>query len=134
MRGGRPAAPLPEPGRTLRLAGPVSALPLSGGGPGARYAIWSATARRVRSLLGPGSAGSDELVFAPGTCFRVLEVRGGEPGPLVLLRELPSGERESPEQDRAVLDRLRAALDQDTPRANRPETWPDRCAGALGEH
>jgi hypothetical protein len=133
----------PVPGTVLRDAAPVSALPGDGRGPApanARYAIWSVTGRRVRQLSdATGSAARhDEVVFAPGTAFRVLDVRTGGSSPLVLLRELPATHRASDagpaqldDQDQAVLARLGEALDRQDP-APVSFDWPARCAGPVG--
>jgi hypothetical protein len=52
------------------------------------FRIWSMTARRT-ALIDPELP--DQVVFVPGTSFKVLEVRD-EPAPVVLLRELSSAE------------------------------------------
>ncbi|MFI0730872.1 hypothetical protein ACH4S9_18105 [Streptomyces sp. NPDC021225] len=137
------------PGTLLRDPGPVCALPLGAGAPrpaGAQYAIWSVTGRRTRQLTGrPGSAsGGDEVVFAPGTLLRVLDVRETDGAPLVLLREVPAT-ASSPsaagavpqdarldDHDRAALDRLDEALRRH-PVAPGLLPWPEMCDGPLGE-
>ncbi|MEU5100762.1 hypothetical protein AB0H07_00495 [Streptomyces sp. NPDC021354] len=137
------------PGTLLRDPGPVCALPPGAGAPrpaGAQYAIWSVTGRRTRQLTGrPGSAsGGDEVVFAPGTLLRVLDVRETDGAPLVLLREVPAT-ASSPsaagavpqvarldDHDRAALDRLDEALRRH-PVAPGALPWPERCEGPLGE-
>ncbi|MDX3225243.1 hypothetical protein [Streptomyces sp. ME19-01-6] len=137
------------PGTLLRDPGPVGALPLGAGAPrpaGAQYAIWSVTGRRTRQLTGrPGSAsGGDEVLFAPGTLLRVLDVRETDGAPLVLLREVPAT-ASSPsaagavpqdarldDHDRAALGRLDEAL-RHHPVASGPLPWPERCEGPLGE-
>ncbi|MEU3185088.1 hypothetical protein ABZ707_12930 [Streptomyces sp. NPDC006923] len=132
-----------SPGSVLRDPGPVSALPLGSDGPvpgGARCAIWSVTGRRVRSLF--DAAGSaeprDEVVFPPGTAFRILDLRTDGGSPLVLLRELPAGPPDAPfrqgppdDQDLAVLARLDESLSR-RPAAAGPYHWPDRCSGPVG--
>ncbi|SFL33663.1 hypothetical protein SAMN05192584_11734 [Streptomyces pini] len=147
LRGAGPSGtgkpPAPAPGTVLRDPAPVSALPGDGRGPSpasARYAIWSVTGRRVRQLsdgTGP-TARHDEVVFAPGTAFRVLDVRAGGPSPLLLLRELPAGSAAAPaghaqpdDRDRAVLARLDEALRQ-RPSGAAAFDWPGRCAGPVG--
>ena len=55
------------------------------------FLIWSATARRT-SALAPEVAG--QVVFLPGTRFKVLQVRDGERRE-VLLREMPASEAAS---------------------------------------
>jgi hypothetical protein len=150
VRGGLPADGGLErlvPGRLLREPWPVSALPIgSAAGLSAAaggYVIWSSTGRRVRPLLGtgPGSA-SDEVVFPPGTGFRVLEVRPEGAATIVLLSEVLGsgpGTDDRPggldDADRATLERLDEALRRQVPSATgmSPATWPERCARPLGE-
>ncbi|MGI5446941.1 hypothetical protein ACQEVM_14430 [Streptomyces sp. CA-243310] len=139
----RPGAELPWPGTVLREPSAVSALPCGGTGQeigGARFAIWSVTGRRVRQLFGAAgsSAAHDEIVFAPGTAFRVLDVRTDGSDPLVLLRQLstpatapPARYAEPDAEDRAVLARLDEALRARTA-APAGLPWPERCAGPLG--
>ncbi|MEV8226000.1 hypothetical protein AB0P41_07975 [Streptomyces sp. NPDC079167] len=145
VRGARPGE-TPAAGSLLRDAGPVSALPADGAQPapgGARYLVSSVTGRRIRQLL-DGSADdvrADEVVFPPGTVFRVLDVRpdsGSPASPLVLLRELPgippasaSGGAPLDDQDDAALARLDAALSGGTAAAA-TGPWPVRCAGPVG--
>ncbi|MEK8145804.1 hypothetical protein NKH18_45090 [Streptomyces sp. M10(2022)] len=81
LRGAGPASGgtgTPLPGTTLRDAALVSATPPVPGGspgePGGCYVIWSVAGRRVRQLLSTDT-GHEEVVFAPGTQFRVLDVR-----------------------------------------------------------
>lgn len=134
------------PGNLLREAAPVSALPAGVGAPrpgGPQYAIWSATGRRVRELAGgPGAAGRDEVVFAPGSLLRVLDVRESDGAPLVLLREVPATpatattsavpqSTELDDHDRAALDRLDQALRRH-PLAPGLFRWPELCEGPLG--
>ncbi|MFJ4842034.1 hypothetical protein [Streptomyces sp. NPDC088746] len=145
VRGAGPGE-TPAAGSLLRDAGPVSALPADGDRPmpgGARYLVPSVTGRRVRQLF-DGSADdvrADEVVFPPGTVFRVLDVRadsGSPASPLILLRELPgippasaSGGAPLDDQDNAALARLDAALGGG-PAATAPGPWPDRCSGPVG--
>ncbi|MFD9532255.1 hypothetical protein [Streptomyces sp. NPDC060010] len=137
-------AELPWPGTVLREPAAVSALPCGGTGQeigGARFAIWSVTGRRVRQLFGAAgsSVAHEEIVFAPGTAFRVLDVRTDGPDPLVLLRQLstpatappPARYAEPDAEDRAVLARLDEALRARTA-APADFDWPERCAGPLG--
>ncbi|MEV7320186.1 hypothetical protein [Streptomyces sp. NPDC093970] len=106
-----------RPGLVLRESAPVSAIPLvsAGAPPRVRYAVWSVSAAAVRQLLGSDPL-SDTVVFAPGTQFRVLAIRGTGPDPLVLLRELPAGtavsgaQSELDDMDRTALLRLTHAL------------------------
>jgi hypothetical protein len=150
VRGGLPADGDLErfvPGTLLRDPEPVSALPIGvaadrsaavGG-----YVIWSFTGRRVRPLLGagPGSA-SDEVVFPPGTGFRVLDVRSAGPAPIVLLSEVRGAGPGTgdllgvlDDADRVTLGRLDEALSRQVPSpgGTAPATWPARCAESLGE-
>jgi hypothetical protein len=148
VRGGLPADGDMErfvPGTVLRGPAPVSALPIgvaaglsaaTGG-----YVIWSSTGRRVRPLLGSGSgAASDEVVFSPGTAFRVLCVRSEGNAPIVLLSEVrgrgsDTGDRPAlDEADRAALERLDEALRRQAPSAEgtSPAAWPARCTEPLG--
>ncbi|MCD0484793.1 hypothetical protein LO771_20950 [Streptacidiphilus sp. ASG 303] len=126
------------PGAVLHEPAPVCGLPLDPGAllpHGTGYLVWSVGGRRVQRSAGSSPA-SDEVVFAPGTRFRVLEVRPGSAGPLVLLRELPDdgaspGEPGGPGAgDRAVLERLDRFLSGRPVGAAVP--WPARCAGPLG--
>ncbi|MEV6170811.1 hypothetical protein AB0L99_21580 [Streptomyces sp. NPDC051954] len=137
------------PGNLVRDAAPVGGLPHWPGTPrpgGPQYVIWSATGRRVRELTGgPGaSAKRDEIVFAPGTLLRVLDVResDGDGARLVLMREVSSApaarnagaipqSTELDEYDRATLDRLDETL-RSQPLAPGPFHWPQTCAGPLG--
>ncbi|MGY1500741.1 hypothetical protein ACW4TU_29880 [Streptomyces sp. QTS52] len=133
--GGTPDHGELRPGTVLRDPAPLSGLPLDPAGKdrvvGVGYAIWSITGRRVRQLLDSG----EEVVFTPGTPFRVLDVRTEGTTPLVLLRQLPdvnltSGVLE--DADRTALERLQHALTNRTS----PGTgeWPERCSGPIGEY
>ncbi|MFE9455704.1 hypothetical protein [Streptomyces californicus] len=125
----------PRPGTLLRDAALLSTVRLDAGAappPGDSYVIWSVAGRRVRQFS--EQRGPEEVVFAPGTLFRVLAVRRAQPGVQIHLREL-TGPAEAvapdPEGDRAVLARLEAvAPGPDTPRS--PGPWPERCTGAVG--
>ncbi|GAA0340927.1 hypothetical protein NE235_36610 [Actinoallomurus spadix] len=152
VRGGLPADGDLErfaPGTVLHGPGPVSALPIgqaaglttaTGG-----YVIWSATGRRVRPLVASGhGAVADEIVFPPGTAFRVLGVRSAGQAPIVLLSEIvragsetETGDRPGVlgDADRAALERLDEALRRQEPTAGgtSPAAWPVRCAEPLGE-
>ncbi|MEV1049147.1 hypothetical protein [Streptomyces sp. NPDC049916] len=120
-------------GDVVRDAAPVSGTPLDPAGKqrvaGAGFAIWSTTGRRVRRLLD----GGDQIVFAPGSAYRVLAVRTEGSGPLILLRQIRSPETASAlleDADETALERLNHALtDRTSPGAG---NWPDRCAGPLG--
>ncbi|MDJ1642761.1 hypothetical protein [Streptomyces pakalii] len=122
-----------RPGDVVRDAAPVSGLPLDPAGKqrvaGAGFAIWSTTGRRVRRLLD----GGDQVVFAPGTAYRVLAVRTDGADPLITLRQIRSPETASvllEDADETALERLNHALSGRT--APGPGDWPDRCAGPLG--
>ncbi|MER5530352.1 hypothetical protein ABT075_38200 [Streptomyces sp. NPDC002677] len=138
-----------RPGTVLRDRAPLSGVRAAGGAgrpPGPRYAIWSVTGRLARPLFhapdGPEEV--QEVVFAPGTPFMILDVRRGGPSPVVLLRELPASggapasapgqdtNAELGEADRAALAGLDEAL-----RGRGGQTggggWPERCAGPVGE-
>ncbi|WP_434587666.1 hypothetical protein [Streptomyces sp. A5-4] len=145
LRGGDAVGPEPEVGTLLQDPAPVSALvrPTAlPAGASVRYAIWSATGRKVRQLLGQ-SAGSpdayDEIVFVPGTAFRVLGVRTAPAGSsVVLLRELPGnaatymdGEQEPTPQDLKALTHLEEALAKELPTGEAGD-WPERCSGPVG--
>jgi hypothetical protein len=149
VRGGLPTGGGLErfvPGTLLREPAPVSALPIGvAGDPSATaggYVIWSFTGRRVRPLLGTASgSASDEVVFPPGTVFRVLDVRPAGPAPIVLLTEVRgggSGTGDRPgvldDADRVTLTRLEEALSRPAPSPGgaAPGTWPARCAEPLG--
>jgi hypothetical protein len=154
LRGTGSALPVEEdpetdplrPGTVLRDSAPLSGVPAGGEGGrprGPRYAIWSVTGRLVRRLFDE-PAGQEEVVFAPGTPFMVLDVRRSGPSPVVLLRELPASggapahavgkdaHGELGEADLAALAGLDEAL-----RGRNAEGgtggWPERCAGPVGE-
>lgn len=128
-----------RPGAVLRDPAPLSGLPLDPAGKdrseGVGYAIWSITGRRVRQLLDSG----EEVVFTPGTPFRVLDVldvRTEGATPLVLLRQLPetamttSGVLE--DADHTALERLQHALTDRT--SPGPGEWSERCSGPIGQY
>lgn len=123
-----------RPGDVLRDAAPVSGLPLDPAGKkrvaGVGFAIWSTTGRRVRRLLD----GGDEVVFAPGTAYRVLDVRTDAATSLILLRQVRSAETASvllEDADETALERLNHALSgRMSPGKG---DWPDRCVGPLGD-
>ncbi|MEU5717324.1 hypothetical protein AB0G71_16330 [Streptomyces sp. NPDC020403] len=134
-----PGAPaLPRPGTLLRDAAVLSTTPFDPTGtatvPGGSYVIWSVAGRRVRQLSDHGR-GPDEVVFAPGTLFRVLDVRRDGQAVQIYLRELTGpamATKPDPDVDRAVLARLddvvrgRSAVPAGTGH------WPERCVGAVG--
>ncbi|MFF3243774.1 hypothetical protein ACFYWY_08570 [Streptomyces sp. NPDC002870] len=137
----------PRAGALLLSPGPVSSLAMSSVRPGGvpvRYGIWSVTGRKVRQLLDrPGGAkdAPEEIVFAPGTGFRVLGSRTVHGSPVILLRELPAtaasptpfgdGVEELSQLDRVALSRLEAALGREFPTEGGAD-WPERCIGPLG--
>ncbi|MEU9407517.1 hypothetical protein AB0E08_17810 [Streptomyces sp. NPDC048281] len=144
VRGGLPPGPeataRPELARILRAPEPVSALPLHSAGPmaSARYAVWSETGRRVQPLLGGGARTTGEVVFGPGTSFRVLGVWDSGGPAVVLLRELPTatavGHDGGRDGDDEVRRLLVEALDQHVePMPRGPvRRWPERCSGPVG--
>jgi hypothetical protein len=96
-------------------------------GDAGRYAIWSATARRLDQLGiadGPGVR-AGRAMFAAGTRFAVLGVDEGPDGtPYVLLREIVSGHRDGGLDER-VAGKLRDALAAQPQRAApAPLPWP----------
>ncbi|MCZ1008335.1 hypothetical protein O1L68_18040 [Streptomyces lydicus] len=116
------------PGNLLREAAPVSALPVGVGAPrpgGPQYAIWSATGRRVRSWRAGRRRRRDEVVFAPGSLLRVLDVRESDGAPLVLLREVPATPPPRPPQ------RCRSARNSTTTTVRRWTGWTKPCAVTL---
>ncbi len=127
---------LQEPGPLSALAG-ASALPSAGS---VRYAIWSVTGRKVRQLVErPAGSPYDEIVFVPGTGFRVLGVRTVPTGcPVVLLREIPGNAivyMDGPEElsglDLKALAQLEEALDKGFA-TGEGQSWPERCTGPVG--
>ncbi|MEV0329469.1 hypothetical protein AB0H63_23925 [Micromonospora echinospora] len=96
-------------------------------GDAGRYAIWSATARRLDQLGiadGPGVR-AGRAMFAAGSRFAVLGVDEGPDGaPYVLLREVVSGQRDGAIDER-VAGKLRDALAAQPQRAApAPLPWP----------
>ncbi|MFJ7134241.1 hypothetical protein [Streptomyces fungicidicus] len=146
LRGGDADGPEPPVGALLQDPAPVSALAGTSAvpaGAGVRYAIWSVTGRKVRQLLDrPGGDPEpyEEIVFVPGTGFRVLAVRTVPAGPsVVLLRELPGnataymdGSEELSGLDLKALAHLEEALAKGF-RAGGATEWPERCSGPVGQ-
>ncbi|MFC9160643.1 hypothetical protein ACFTZ8_07315 [Streptomyces fungicidicus] len=146
LRGGDADGPEPPVGALLQDAAPVSALAGTSAvpaGAGVRYAIWSVTGRKVRQLLdrpGGDPESYEEIVFVPGTGFRVLAVRTVPAGPsVVLLRELPGnataymdGSEELSGLDLKALAHLEEALAKGF-RAGGATEWPERCSGPVGQ-
>ncbi len=134
-----------EPGPLSALAATSSELPSADSVPSVRYAIWSVTGRKVRQLLErPAGPAYDEIVFVPGTGFRVLGVRAaGAEGTaarssVVLLREIPGnavaymdGAEELSSLDLKALAQLEEALGKGLPAGGGPR-WPERCTGPVG--
>ncbi|MFE0731678.1 hypothetical protein ACFW2X_26205 [Streptomyces antibioticus] len=128
---------VPRPGTLLRDPAPVSASPLDPIRPamttGGSYVIWSVTARRIRQLLDAGD-GPEEVVFAPGAVFRVLDVRGGDSSAQIFLRELTGPHlppRPDPDGDGVALARLDEAVRGRSAPAGGGQ-WPERCTGPFG--
>ena len=146
LRGGDADGPEPPVGALLQDPAPVSALAGTSdvpAGAGVRYAIWSVTGRKVRQLLdrpGGDPESYEEIVFVPGTGFRVLAVRTVPAGPsVVLLRELPGnataymdGSEELSGLDLKALAHLEEALAKGF-RAGGETEWPERCSGPVGQ-
>jgi hypothetical protein len=135
-----PRARAPLPGSELCPAGPVGAYALDGAPvPGGdRYLLWSLTGRRVRALTGSAAPdGPEEVVFGPGTRFRVLGTRDTPGATTVLLREVAAGEPVRRPGDQDAVDRQ--AIEQLTqvaaglPVAEHPAPWPPRLTGPLAE-
>ncbi|OQD56671.1 hypothetical protein BM536_011005 [Streptomyces phaeoluteigriseus] len=82
----------------------------------------------------------EEIVFVPGTGFRVVGVRTVPSGPsVVLLRELPGnataymdGSQELSGLDLKALAHLEEALAKGFRVGDDPR-WPDRCSGPVGQ-
>ncbi|MER5794226.1 hypothetical protein [Streptomyces sp. NPDC001980] len=141
-----------RPGTVLRDRAPLGGVRAGAGGAGPgwprgpRYAVWSVTGRLARPLFAdPGRPEEvQEVVFAPGTPFMILDVRRTGPSPVVLLRELPSSggapaskpgqdaHAELGEADRAALAGLDEAL-RGRGAQSAGGGWPERCAGPVGE-
>ncbi|MER5700152.1 hypothetical protein ABT255_58605 [Streptomyces mirabilis] len=128
----------PVVGEELAEACPVSARTVDKSYPaptGNHYLIWSASGRRVGPLLDDPTA-PDEVLFSPGTRFRVLDLRERDGSWTALLRELPESAPPSTLDDQpgpadfAALDRLRTALE--LPATVDEGGWPARCTGPLG--
>jgi hypothetical protein len=72
------------------------------------YVIWSQTGKRAAALA--TDFGSDEIVFAAGTAYKVLTAGVAGPGPArIFLRESAGQAAEPDEMDRRILDRLMTA-------------------------
>jgi hypothetical protein len=52
------------------------------------YVIWSETGKRIGALV--ERSRPDEVIFGPGTSFKVLRVDSAQPAPRIFLRELPT--------------------------------------------
>ncbi|MFJ2951803.1 hypothetical protein ACIO8H_29890 [Streptomyces sp. NPDC087226] len=146
LRGGDAGVPEPAVGTLLHDPAPVSALAttsaLPAGAP-VRYAIWSVTGRKVRQLLDrPGGSPEtyEEIVFVPGTGFRVLGVRTVPTGPsVVLLRELPGNATaymDGSEELTGLDLKARTHLEEALAKGFHPgdgTRWPQRCSGPVGQ-
>ncbi len=100
-----PGCEVVEMGLLVAVADPVAEVP-----GGVEVLIWSSTARRLDGLV--EGAEAMQVVFLPGTVFRVLEVdRTGERC-RVLLAEVPQNWRgqADPDRDERIRGRLRAAV------------------------
>lgn len=134
---GQGASALPRPGTLLRDAALLSTTPFDPGTPampGGGYVIWSVAGRRVRQLADHGR-GPDEVVFAPGTLFRVLDVRRDGQAVQLYLRELTgpaAAARPDPDVDRSVLARLDDVVRGRSATPAATGHWPERCAGPVG--
>ena len=94
-----------EPGLLLAVADPDADLP-----GGIEVLIWSSMARRLDGLVdGPACA---QVVFLPGTVFRVLDIDRTGTVHRMLLAEVPQTWRDhaDADRDRRVLDRLRGSV------------------------
>ncbi|WP_329133361.1 hypothetical protein OG552_15695 [Streptomyces sp. NBC_01476] len=143
------AAELLLPGEELGEALPVSGVAVDKGYPTVaadHYLIWSMTGRRASSLLGDAETAAggdtaphpDEVLFAPGTRFRLLAVDSRSGATVILLRELPESAPSSAatpgqldDADTAALKRLQAIKDQPAAVGSAHQA-PERCAGPLG--
>ncbi|MFF7581153.1 hypothetical protein ACFZBE_40450 [Streptomyces sp. NPDC008061] len=126
-----------HPGQLLTTEAPLSGLKLDSvqatAVGGAAYAIWSITGRRVQALQG----GDNEIVFAPGAKFRVLDVRTIGGNPFVLLRQVPATRGAGPgsitdDADETALARLEQELARIT-FSSRGE-WPERYTRPIRPH
>jgi hypothetical protein len=90
-----------------------------------RYAIWSATARRLDLLCAPHDPEEhrERAMFAAGTRFAVLDVGDADDPPYVLLREVVFDRRDSG-MDQRLTGKLRAALVAQAPTAGAALPWP----------
>lgn len=129
-----PAGPVEVAGRyhsgDLVVEPAFTAVSLTGGTDGAagqgaiRYAIWSATARRLDQLSAQPGAPARRAMFAAGTRFTVLGAEDGRDGvPWVLLREIVFEHRDGGLDER-VTAKLRAVLAGQPQPAPAPSPWP----------
>lgn len=100
------------------------------------YLIWSSTGRRVGSFAEAGPSAPTDVVFGPGSRFRVLEVRDRGGASVVVLREVPPGTPPTAPgmlgtADVPVLERLRALADEPAG-PDRGPAWPTGRRGVLG--
>ncbi|MGW3284592.1 hypothetical protein ACWDR3_08110 [Streptomyces sp. NPDC001002] len=155
------AAELLLPGEELGEAVPVGAVAFDKAYPSVsadHYLIWSMTGRKAAAVLtepeaGPGAASDNsgtaeagsapgsgvlagEVLFAPGTRLRVLQVVQRTGATVVLLRELPESAPPSApglldDADNSVLKRLLGLIDLSTA-VGSGARWPQQCTGVLG--
>ncbi len=99
-----PGSEVVEMGLLMAVADPVAEVP-----GGVEVLIWSGTARRLDGLVEGGEGA--QVVFLPGTVFRVLEVDRVAERQRVLLAEMPQNWRGQldPERDERIRGRLHAA-------------------------
>ncbi len=99
-----PGSEVVEMGLLVAVADPVAEVP-----GGVEVLIWSSTARRLDGLVEGGEGA--QVVFLPGTVFRVLEVDRAAERRRVLLVEMPQSWRGKldPDRDERIRGRLRAA-------------------------
>ncbi|MFD4560554.1 hypothetical protein ACFWP5_40625 [Streptomyces sp. NPDC058469] len=125
-----------RPGDELFDTLPVSALDSPWELAGDRYVVWSVTGRRARVLFDGATADPyQEIVFAPRTRLRVLDVVDADTGRTVLLRELADAAEFAPrgvldEQDELFRDKLHATLAA-AGTARHGGDWPVRSVGPL---
>ncbi|MET8832063.1 hypothetical protein ABZX40_40600 [Streptomyces sp. NPDC004610] len=141
------AAELLLPGEELGEAGPIGAVGFDKAYPAVpadHYLIWSMTGRKAAAALvepdpAAGAEGDTaaEVLFAPGTRLRVLQVARRGAAQVVLLRELPEAAPPAApgrldDTDNSVLKRLLGLLELAAGPGTGAEEWPERRTGALG--
>ncbi|MEV7289970.1 hypothetical protein AB0O01_36390 [Streptomyces sp. NPDC093252] len=141
------AAELLLPGEELGETGPIGAVGFDKvypAVPADHYLIWSMTGRKAAAALvepdpaaGPDGDTAAEVLFAPGTRLRVLQVARRGAAQVVLLRELPEAAPPAApgrldDTDSSVLKRLLGLLELAAAPGTGAEEWPERRTGALG--